>query len=144
MDNITLSLFGASQGHRFSALCFSLRELTPNGFVKLVIAFYEGVTIRKIFHENEWRFAAVDIIAALTGTDRPSKYWSDLKAKPGRRPNISNLTTTPLQVVGQFELFRNPCHHVDFAFGADSTRAVLVIFAGPQFLLKLTNLKTPL
>ena len=45
------------------------------------LVLFEGIAIRKIFHENQWHFAVVDIIAALTGTERPRKYWSDLKAK---------------------------------------------------------------
>lgn len=45
------------------------------------MVLFEGISIRKMFHHNEWHFAVVDIIAALTGSERPSKYWSDLKAK---------------------------------------------------------------
>lgn len=45
------------------------------------IAFFEGKTIRKILHNNEWWFSVIDIIAVLTDSDRPRKYWSDLKKK---------------------------------------------------------------
>ncbi len=31
--------------------------------------------------QEKWFFSIIDVIAALTGTDRPRKYWSDLKAK---------------------------------------------------------------
>ena len=31
--------------------------------------------------EEKWYFSVVDVIEALTETDRPRKYWSDLKAK---------------------------------------------------------------
>lgn len=30
---------------------------------------------------EKWFFSIIDVIAALTGTDRPRKYWNDLKAK---------------------------------------------------------------
>jgi hypothetical protein len=30
---------------------------------------------------QKWYFSVIDVIAALTGTDRPRKYWSDFKAK---------------------------------------------------------------
>jgi hypothetical protein len=30
---------------------------------------------------EKWHFSIVDIIEVLTETDRPRKYWSDLKAK---------------------------------------------------------------
>lgn len=47
------------------------------------IALYNGTQIRKIWDENaeKWRFSVVDIITALTGTERPRKYWNDLKTK---------------------------------------------------------------
>ena len=31
--------------------------------------------------EEEWLFSVIDIIQALTGNERPRKYWSDLKRK---------------------------------------------------------------
>lgn len=31
--------------------------------------------------QEKWFFSITDVIAALTGTDRPRKYWSDLKSR---------------------------------------------------------------
>jgi len=31
--------------------------------------------------EEKWFFSIIDVIAALTGTDQPRKYWNDLKSK---------------------------------------------------------------
>jgi DNA-damage-inducible protein D len=45
------------------------------------IAIFRQKQIRKTIHNNEWWFSVIDIIQALTGTDRPRKYWSDLKHK---------------------------------------------------------------
>ena len=45
------------------------------------IAVFQKKEIRKIIHKNEWWFSVVDVIEALTGTDRPRKYWNDLKKK---------------------------------------------------------------
>jgi len=45
------------------------------------IAVFKGKEIRKIIYLNEWWFSVVDIVEALTGTDRPRKYWNDLKTK---------------------------------------------------------------
>jgi len=45
------------------------------------IALFKGKKIRRIIYQNEWWFSIVDIINALTGTDRPRKYWNDLKKK---------------------------------------------------------------
>ena len=45
------------------------------------IAIFQKKEIRKILHKGEWWFCVTDVIEALTGTDRPRKYWSDLKKK---------------------------------------------------------------
>ncbi|MDP3948236.1 MAG: Bro-N domain-containing protein [bacterium] len=45
------------------------------------IAIFRQKEIRRIIHKNEWWFSVIDVIEALTGTDRPRKYWSDLKKK---------------------------------------------------------------
>jgi len=47
------------------------------------IAIFEGNQIRRHWDEkNEfWYFAVMDIIQVLTKTDRPRKYWNDLKNK---------------------------------------------------------------
>ncbi len=45
------------------------------------LAVFENKKIRKIWHNNEWWFSVVDIVEALTGSERPRKYWADLKSK---------------------------------------------------------------
>ncbi|MBI2129854.1 Bro-N domain-containing protein [Candidatus Woesearchaeota archaeon] len=45
------------------------------------LVVFQGKQIRRIWHNNEWWFSVVDIIGALTQTDRARKYWSDLKVK---------------------------------------------------------------
>lgn len=45
-----------------------------------IIVFQEK-EIRRIWHNEEWWFAIVDVIEVLTDTDRPRKYWNDLKTK---------------------------------------------------------------
>jgi hypothetical protein len=45
------------------------------------IAVFKGKEIRKTIHKNEWWFSITDIIEALTGNERPRKYWNDLKKK---------------------------------------------------------------
>ena len=45
------------------------------------IAIFKGKKVRKIIYQNEWWFSVINIIEALTGTERPRKYWNDLKKK---------------------------------------------------------------
>jgi hypothetical protein len=47
------------------------------------IKLFEEKQVRSIWDakEEKWYISIVDVIEILTGTDRPRKYWSDLKAK---------------------------------------------------------------
>ncbi|MBK8923650.1 MAG: Bro-N domain-containing protein [Saprospirales bacterium] len=47
------------------------------------IQLFEAKQIRAAWSEEDqkWYFSVIDVIEALTGTDRPRKYWSDLKNK---------------------------------------------------------------
>ena len=47
------------------------------------LTVFEGKQIRRHWDEQseKWYFSVVDIIETLTNSDRPRKYWSDLKVK---------------------------------------------------------------
>lgn len=45
------------------------------------IAIFRGKSIRKAIFQKEWWFSVIDVIEMLTGTERPRKYWNDLKKK---------------------------------------------------------------
>ena len=45
------------------------------------LAVFKGKEIRRTIHNNEWWFSVIDVIEFLTDSERPRKYWSDLKNK---------------------------------------------------------------
>ncbi len=47
------------------------------------IQVFEDKQVRTLWDadKEKWYLSVVDVIEILTGTDRPRKYWSDLKAK---------------------------------------------------------------
>jgi len=47
--------------------------------IKLVV--FKNKEIRRILHENEWYFAVVDVVAALTVSDKPRDYWYRMKKR---------------------------------------------------------------
>ncbi len=50
---------------------------------KEITKIFENTKIRTKWdaEKNDYYFSVVDVISALTGTERPRKYWSDLKLK---------------------------------------------------------------
>ena len=47
------------------------------------IQLFEHNEIRSVWHDDqeEWLFSIIDVVRALTGSNNPRRYWSDLKRK---------------------------------------------------------------
>jgi DNA-damage-inducible protein D len=45
------------------------------------IALFKGKKIRKILIDNEWWFSVVDVVEALTDSEKPRDYWYRLKER---------------------------------------------------------------
>jgi hypothetical protein len=45
------------------------------------LALFEQNMIRRIWHEGEWYYSIVDVIAVLTDSATPRKYWNTLKTR---------------------------------------------------------------
>ncbi|MDT3779828.1 BRO family protein [Nitrospira sp. MA-1] len=65
------------------------KAVVTEGETQLVM--FRGKEIRQVLHDDEWFFSIVDVIGALTGSDRPSQYWSDLKRKLVENEGFSEL-----------------------------------------------------
>jgi prophage antirepressor-like protein len=59
---------------------------------------FKGFQIRKVFHEAEWWFSAVDVIEALTASPNPRRYWSDLKRQMAEKEGFSQLYDSVVQL----------------------------------------------
>lgn len=64
------------------------------------IKIFESKKVRTVWDETneKWYLSIIDVIEVLTGTDRPRKYWSDLKAK--LKKEGSELS----EKIGQFKM----------------------------------------
>ena len=51
----------------------------------IAIKLFEKKQVRSIWavDQEKWYFSIIDVIAILAETDRPRKYWNDLKTKLG-------------------------------------------------------------
>ena len=49
--------------------------------MKSKLLVFQGREIRRILVDDEWFFAVVDIVGALTGSDKPRDYWYRLKKR---------------------------------------------------------------
>jgi DNA-damage-inducible protein D len=45
------------------------------------IVLFQSAQIRRLWHENEWFYSVVDIVAVLTESPSPRQYWGKVKAR---------------------------------------------------------------
>lgn len=62
----------------------------PDGEFNLVPFKKEG--IRRVCHNDEWWYSVIDVVTALTGSERGRKHWSDLKSKMMEKEGFSELS----------------------------------------------------
>ena len=64
------------------------------------IQLFEDKQVRTLWDadQEKWYLSIIDVIEILTGTDRPRKYWSDLKAK--LKKEVSELS----EKIGQLKM----------------------------------------
>jgi hypothetical protein len=64
------------------------------------IKIFEQKQVRTLWDEKKelWYISVIDVIEVLTGTDRPRKYWNDLKTK--LKKEVSELS----EKIGQLKM----------------------------------------
>ena len=66
---------------------------------KISIRFYNDREVRAIWDEekSKWWFSAVDIVAAITDSPNPRKYWSVLKTR--LTFSAANIQSTKIRII---------------------------------------------
>lgn len=64
------------------------------------IKLFEGNRIRSSWdnEKEEWYFSIIDILAVLTGSNNPRRYWSDLKRKMKDEEGVDQLYENIVQL----------------------------------------------
>lgn len=62
------------------------------------IAIFKGKEIRKTIHNNEWWFAIVDVVTALTDSVQPDGYIKDMRRRDPELSKGWGQITTPLSI----------------------------------------------
>ena len=70
-------------------------ELPADSQGKMIV--FGAKQIRRTWHEEQWFFSVVDIIAALTDSDNPRNYWNMMKAREQKQSDVQ-LSTLCVQL----------------------------------------------
>ena len=61
------------------------------------IVVFGAKRIRRTWHEEQWFFSVVDIVAALTDSPNPRNYWNMMKAREQKTSEVQ-LSTLCVQL----------------------------------------------
>ena len=82
------------------------------------IIVFGAKQIRRTWHQEQWYFSVVDIIAALTDSDNPRNYWSMMKARELKQSEIQ-LSTFCVQLKltsADGKAYKTDCVNTEAAF----------------------------
>jgi prophage antirepressor-like protein len=61
------------------------------------VVVFGAKKIRRLWHDDQWFFSVVDIIAALTDSENPRNYWNMMKAREQKQSKVQ-LSTLCVQL----------------------------------------------
>ena len=94
----------------------SEEQLPADSRGKMVV--FGAKQIRRIWHEEQWFFSVVDIIAVLTDSDNPRNYWSMMKARERKESEVQ-LSTFCVQLKvtsSDGKAYKTDCVNIEAAF----------------------------
>lgn len=80
---------------------------------KKALVVFDGTKIRRIWHDDQWYFSVVDIVAVLTDSANPNNYWKVLKHREPQLVTICNQLKLP-SVDGKY--YNTDCVNTQNAF----------------------------
>jgi len=90
------------------------------------VALFQEKTVRRVWYDGRWFFSVIDVISILTDSERPRKYWSDLKTKLVREGYIEVS-----EKIGQLKM-EAPDGKMRVTDAADTTTLLRIIQSIPS------------
>jgi DNA-damage-inducible protein D len=90
------------------------------------VALFQEKTVRRVWYQDRWYFSIIDVIEILTDSERPRKYWSDLKVKLVREGYIEVS-----EKIGQLKM-EAPDGKMRVTDAADTTTLLRIIQSVPS------------
>ncbi len=93
-----------------------MSEFPVDSHGKIIV--FGAKQIRRTWHQEQWYFSVVDIIAALTDSDNPRNYWSMMKARELKQSEVQ-LSTFCVQLKltsADGKAYKTDCVNTEAAF----------------------------
>jgi hypothetical protein len=86
------------------------------------IAVFEQKNIRHVEYNGETYFSVIDIIAALTDSNNPNRYWTDIKRRSEKETGQSYAFCVSLKMKGtDGKMYKTDCANTE---GGDTSQMI--------------------
>ncbi len=94
----------------------SEEQLPADSHGKMVV--FGAKQIRRTWHEEQWFFSVVDIIAVLTDSDAPNKYWTAMKRREEKSSGfqLSTICRRLSLTSSDGKSYKTDCVNIEAAF----------------------------
>lgn len=80
------------------------------------IALFKGKKIRKIIFNNEWWFSVVDVVEALTDSNKPRVYWHAMKVRVRDEIELSTICRQLKLISSDGKKYETDCANTEGIF----------------------------
>lgn len=77
---------------------------------------FQDKKIRRIWHDNKWYFSVVDVIAALTDSTTPRRYWGKVKDREFDKIELSPIWVRLKLPSSDGKQYETDCAHTESMF----------------------------
>ena len=82
---------------------------------KLVV--FQDKKIRRTWHNNEWYFSIIDIVAALTDSPAPRQYWGKVKDREFVKIELSPIWVQLKLTSADGKMYDTDCANTESVLG---------------------------
>tara|TARA_Y100000310_G_scaffold185581_1_gene185675 strand:+ start:2012 stop:2839 length:828 start_codon:yes stop_codon:yes gene_type:complete len=80
------------------------------------LVVFQGKEIRRIWHNNEWFYSVVDVVAALTESPAPRQYWGKVKDREFKQLELSPIWVQLKLIADDDKLRLTDCANTEAMF----------------------------
>src|SRR3989344_1412707 len=80
------------------------------------LVVFQGKKIRRTWHNKEWHFSIIDIVAALTDSPTPRQYWGKVKDREFVKLELSPIWVQLKLTSGDGKMYDTDCANTESMF----------------------------
>src|SRR3972149_4197199 len=83
---------------------------------KDALVVFEGIKIRRTWHDEQWYFSVIDVVQVLTDSPTPRQYWGKIKDREFQQLELSPIWVQLKQPSVDSKSYKTDCANTESMF----------------------------